>query len=452
MNTASSAANQRRLAEIRSEFDLATVRCSSEARLLSSIQSNSAFQKKLLQAAEGREAALVRSTLNLLKDAYRVDASLTPRLEVLRDGLGQVLRLVQPIEVYVNSSPELNAYCLPSRKGTRLVMCLNAGLFHMLTEEELMFVMGHEAGHAFFGHTRIPQVSFDHPEFSPFEVLQLRALSRRQEISCDRIGLLACQNVRAASSALFKILSGLPEKWQTFDETVFARHFEAIGNMAEAAGLEDCLGTHPVIPMRVNSLLAFSNSNLYAGAFNGSKAELTVEDLEKRTDYLLSVLDPDLSALANASEQCALNRSLIRGALMVVAADGVIEPAEVDFLKTRMELTQDMLQSLDQPDFFDRTFLELQADIELLNQKLSASDRAGVLRQLSLIAFCAGGLADSEHGVLARFADMLGVPPELFSRVVVSASNTAPEPAPKKPRRKRKTGADPSSGSGPTAQ
>lgn len=435
----SPAAQSRPLNRLDAGFGPASVRCAAEARLWDAIQKAPSFHKRLLDQAEGSQASLVQSNLRLLTGAYRVDAAITPKIDQLRDVLRSVLRLVQPVDVYVTPNPELGAYCIQSRKGTRLVMCLNAGLFHTLTPNELLFVMGHEAGHALLGHTRIPRISFDDPDFSPFEVVRMRALERRQEISCDRVGLLVCQDVRVASSALFKVMCGLPDKWQSFDETAFAKHFDEIGGMAEIAGLDDPSSTHPIIPMRVKALIAFAQSKLYADAFGREQAELATEDMERSADYLLSVLEPDLSALETTSEQDALNRFLVSGALVMIAADGIIEPAEVDFLKARMEFTKEMSDGLLQPDFIERSLRALEPDAATLAKKLSITDRAGILHQLGLVAFSAGGFADGEQKVLAEVAMMLRVPPELYQRLVHDVASSAPPvPQPKPARKGRK--------------
>ena len=42
-------------------------------------------------------------------------------------------------------------------------------------------------------------------------------LKRAQEISVDRIGLIACGNIRLASNALLKTVSGLGHKYIKFN-------------------------------------------------------------------------------------------------------------------------------------------------------------------------------------------------------------------------------------------
>ena len=124
-----------------------------------------------------------------MTDGYRVDEAITPKLHRLGQLLTRVLRLPQPLDLFIWASEEKNAYCLPSRKGNRLIMCLYSGLVASLSSQELLFIMGHEVGHALLNHGQTLGVAFDNPDFSPVEVVRLRALDRAQEVSCDRFGL-----------------------------------------------------------------------------------------------------------------------------------------------------------------------------------------------------------------------------------------------------------------------
>jgi tellurite resistance protein len=436
------------ISPIAQAFDPARTRCAAEAVLWSAIEKNEEFHQRLMKKVTERQDFLVRDRLGLLTEAYRVDPAITPKIGALREILKSTLRLVQPIDTYVKANPEANAFCMPSRKGTRLIMCLHSALFDLLTPHELLFTMGHEVGHALLGHARVPQLAFDDPDFSPLEVVRIRALGRRQELSCDRIGLLACQDVRVAGSALLKIMCGLPDRWLEFDEAAYARQFDQIGEMAELAPMDDAASTHPIIALRVKALMSFANSRLYSEALGQPPNPQADADFEKSTEHMLSVLEPDLSELETASEQDAANRLLVRGALVVVAADGALEPAEVKYLKSKMTLTEELVASMKRPDFIEVSMPEIAGAATILVKKLSLRNRAGLLHQLCLVALAAGGYATGEQEALGRIAQMLEIPQEMFQQVVDGAQVTVSEEAVKtkatKPtRRKRQPKAAP---------
>jgi Peptidase family M48 len=203
-------------------FDLARLRCESEARIAQMLQKDESLQQRLLAACEGRTESLVQGKLSLLTGAYRVAEPITPTLYKLVGSVKEALRLVQPLDLYVRATEERNAFCLPSRSGKRLIMCLNSGLVEAMSLHELTSVMGHEAGHAILGHGKMPRIPFGHPDFSFLEIARLRALDRRQELSCDRIGLIASGDVRVSCRGLFKLACGLSDRWIEFDEAVYA--------------------------------------------------------------------------------------------------------------------------------------------------------------------------------------------------------------------------------------
>jgi len=410
-------------------FDLASPRCAAEAVLWSAVEKNEEFHQRLMKKVAEGENFFIKDRLSLITDAYRVDPAITPKIGTLRELLRNTLRLVQPIDIFVKASPEPNAFCVPSRKGTRLIMCLYSSLFDLLTPHELLFTMGHEVGHAVLGHTRVPKPTLDEPDFSPLEVVRIRALGRRQEISCDRIGLLACQDVRVAGSALFKTMCGLPDRWLEFDEVVYARQFDQIGEMAELAPMDDAFSTHPIIALRVKALMSFSDSRLYSEALGQPPKPRANEDFEKSIENMLSVLEPDLSELETASEQDAGNRFLVRGALVVVAADGALESDEVKYLKSQMTLSEELVAEMKRPDFIEMSMQKIAGDATILAKKLSMQRRAGLLHELCRVALSAGGYVTGEQEALVRIAQMLEISPRVFHQVVDEAQVAVSEEA-----------------------
>jgi tellurite resistance protein len=237
-------------------------------------------------------------------------------------------------------------------------------------------------------------------------------------------------------------MCGLPPAWlRSFDEEAFARHFDTISDMAEVADLENAAGTHPIIPLRVKALINFARSGLYAEAMGLPPAQLSTDELEKATEHLLSVLEPDLSGIEAACEDEAANRFVVRGGAVVAAGDGVLEPAEMKFLQARLGIGDNLPGAIASPDFMPRTLGEMAEDAKILRRKLSLNDRAGLLHVLAQVAMSAGGFVDQEQGALIEVAKMLDLSPEIFRRVVGSTPPASAGPertaAPKK-RRKRK--------------
>jgi len=418
------------LTSVRTGFDLSSVRCRVEKKLDDKNLADENLRERIESAAEEMKGGRVQGRLELMTDAYRVDEAITPKLYRLGTVLTRALRLVHPLDIFVKPDKDLNAYCLPSRKGSRLVMCLFSELVASLSSQELLFVMGHEVGHAILGHARVPRIGFENPNFSPLEVVRLRALERAHEISCDRFGLLACQDVRVASTALFKIASGLNERWISFDETAYSRHFDELSSMSEFVDIEDAARTHPFTPLRVKALVAFSRSELFADAFGKANGTFPTEEMERTVETMLSVLDPDVSELEGKDTEEAANQFIIDGALKIVAADGEVAADEVAWLQKLLSnklCRESVARDLANPDFHRTIDDRLESNAAILRNKLSEVGRAKLLPMLRDVAQTAGGILESEYNALERLRDLLKVSENVATFILEGASNDSSE-------------------------
>lgn len=118
---------------------------------------------------------------------------------------------------------------------TRQVI-LGSGLVSRLAPEELLFVMGHELGHIRSEHVLYRQVAELFPQLT--QALNVATLGlgslvslpmrlaildwyRKSEFTCDRFGLLVCQDVDAGGRTLMKLAGSPPMydrvmKWRVF--------------------------------------------------------------------------------------------------------------------------------------------------------------------------------------------------------------------------------------------
>ena len=409
-------------------FDLANVRCASETRIANMLQKDEDLQRRLTGASGRQAESLVQGKLSLLTGTYRVVERTTPSLYKLSEWLKGTLRLVQPLDLHVRGTEERNAFCLPSRSGKRLIMCLNSGLVELLSLHELISVMGHEAGHAILGHGKIPRIQFGHPDFSFLEVARFRALDRRQELSCDRVGLIASGDLRVSCKTLFKLASGLSDRWIDFDESVYAKEFDSIADLADTIEFTDVEADHPMIPLRVAALIAFGRSELYANAVGRSGWEVSAADLEKTTDHMLEMVEPTFPELENASEEAAFNQLVVQGAMLIIGADGVVAPEEVSWFRNNikgLELDGDFAGRITSEAFRADALARLEPAGRILRGKLSINKRIGLLRVLCDVAVSAGGIPEGESELLDHLRQLLGIPSEFAGRALEAATASA---------------------------
>src|SRR6266496_4766062 len=137
--------------------------------------------------------------------------------DMLRDG-AYVLDLPDVPELFVTQNPMVNAMTLGS---DRPFMVITTGMLDLYDAEELRFTIGHELGHVLSGHAVYRTMLFHlinlarRVAWMPLGYLGLRAIIwaleewyRKSELSCDRAGLLAGQDIDAARRAMMKMAGG----------------------------------------------------------------------------------------------------------------------------------------------------------------------------------------------------------------------------------------------------
>ncbi|MFV2194857.1 M48 family metallopeptidase [Nocardiopsis sp. LOL_012] len=156
--------------------------------------------------------------LMFLSSAVRVGPAQFPHLhDYVRDA-AYVLDMDEVPELYVQMNPRPNAMAIGSHKP---FIVMTTGLFDLLDAEEQRFVIGHEVGHVLSGHavyrtmllaliqlaTRVAWIPLGYIGLRAI-VAALEEWYRKSELSCDRAGILACQNPDAGKRALMKMAGG----------------------------------------------------------------------------------------------------------------------------------------------------------------------------------------------------------------------------------------------------
>lgn len=200
----------------------------------------------------------------LVRAARRVEPQSMPALaELARSSIERL----QPgeVEVYVLPSRDMNAYTfgLSSPK----VVVLYAALLKVMDADEMQFILGHELGHVALGHTWLNSLVGGLAGVpSPFSAAALLALAflwwnRACEYSADRAGLLACGKPEKAVSALVKLAAGPG----ALDRGALEAAYRKIDAEDDTflGGLNEALGTHPMLIRRIGQLRAYAASPQY---------------------------------------------------------------------------------------------------------------------------------------------------------------------------------------------
>ena len=155
--------------------------------------------------------------LTYLASAVRVSERQFPHIhELVRDG-SYILDLPEVPECYVIQNPLVNAMALGRDKP---FIVITTGMVNLYDPEELRWVVGHELGHILSGHVVYRTMLLillrlaARVAFLPITlglgaiIWGLEEWFRKSELSCDRAGLLAGQDLDAARRALMKLAGG----------------------------------------------------------------------------------------------------------------------------------------------------------------------------------------------------------------------------------------------------
>jgi Zn-dependent protease with chaperone function len=217
----------------------------------------------------------------------RVSSNNFPNIQKIAMATAKNLSMSSP-DIFIIQNPIINAFAT-GVLGKKSVV-LYSSLVESMSDDELMYVIGHELTHIKCGHTswsvvtnsvnqiRIPIVSSIMGYIFLF-------WNRISEYSADRGGLIACRDLNSTTSALIKIAVG-EQLSKDVDIKEFLKQTIEGGRLTK---LSEILLTHPYINNRVKMLSDFINSNQYKNICKGN-----FEDRNNETVKLLKRWKTDL--------------------------------------------------------------------------------------------------------------------------------------------------------------
>ena len=248
------------------------------------------------------------------QSALQISAQVTPELsDQLGKACARLKLLPGNVAAFVYASPEIQADCYAGSNAECLAR-FSSSLIDLLDEQEFGFVAGHELGHFLLDHgiTRMEARQ---------NSVEFLIEQRSQEISVDRIGLLACGSLDVAIRALMKTVSGLPSRHLRFDVGSFISQLQRSSTSFSQA---DFGGTHPSIIVRCRALLWFSLSDVFTrGAEAYSSEQMAGLDERIQSDLGKYVDGPARDRIAFAKTDLAFWMSAYE-----VIQDGTFERRE----------------------------------------------------------------------------------------------------------------------------
>jgi Zn-dependent protease with chaperone function len=203
----------------------------------------------------------------------------------------EILNIKTIPKFYLFESYNVNAY---ATGFTYPIVSISSGLLERFTEQELMFIIGHELGHIKSEHLLYHQLATWLPTIGRFlgyltlgigdlvaTGLQYSLLYwyRMSEYTCDRAGLLTVQDKHAAISALSK-LGGYTTSTQygTFSTEAYLEQvdrfedldFDQLDKLVKNLAIMD--STHPWTTLRVKYIKKWFEQGEYENILNRNQA------------------------------------------------------------------------------------------------------------------------------------------------------------------------------------
>lgn len=330
-------------------------------------------------------------------NSLKVNETLLPQFYNLCREVKEKLEFVGDIDFYITGTSDVNACAYFSNDEQRPhIIEVNSGLFKLMNEEELKYIIGHEIGHLINCDSMINNLFyFIYPDEEALEkcpeflVKRVAFYGRLAELGADFYGYIANENLDACVTAVYKMASELDlAQMNVSIDTLIAENNQRLDYFLKEGGVTD--GSHPVNPIRIRALELFTTAKTQA-AFNRGMNDLV---------WALQKLQYD--ALDNA-----IADYIAAAGIFISQMDGKRDKNEEDFIIRE-------LAAFSLSPYKDLKRVEKGDVVNTLNTAIKnilemAPDLKGELFNYFVnMAFADGELNEKELALIYDFGDKLG--------------------------------------------
>ncbi len=215
--------------------------------------------------------------IQLLGQSVHVTPKQCGKVYKLYKEAAEILDMHEP-DLFIASHPVPNAVTIGVE---RPMIVLYSGLVEMLSEEELMAVMGHELGHVKAGHVLYKTIAYFLVHMAKQvlgvsggvagALLQAALLdwSRKSELTADRAELLVAQDIDVCIRLHMKLAAGCGKIYEQMDTKEFLRQADSYEDLDHSTLnkfykiMQETTMTHPLSVFRAKEVKAWSESNQF---------------------------------------------------------------------------------------------------------------------------------------------------------------------------------------------
>ncbi|HOQ79532.1 MAG TPA: M48 family metallopeptidase [Candidatus Cloacimonadota bacterium] len=272
-----------------SEINYTKLRYESETVLVKILEEDFAI-KNYYDIFEN-EDELKQIVNQLLSDSVKLNDIIAPRLYQICEKAKKMLHFTEDIDFFIISSIDVNAFSINGFTYVPHMICLTSALVKLLTDDELLFVIGHEIGHLIYKHSQLYVVNSLMSNREEHEIPAhisniFTRWNQYAELSSDRIGYVVQPNLEIIGNVFFKFASGLSEQHLNFNIKEYLKQLDTIKELK----IGDFYSSHPGHLIRLKSLELFSKSTIYP-LNKGKKGLIKLKDLNKDLNDLISLIE-----------------------------------------------------------------------------------------------------------------------------------------------------------------
>lgn len=268
--------------------------------------------------------------IDLVANHVKVTPRQCPKIyEIFKDAV-ETLDVSEPA-LFIGQSPELNAYASGSENP---FIVLNSTLVEMLTEDELLAVIGHELGHIKCKHGIYSMVADFLRDFvdiisgATFGIgnllssgleLALFTWYRKAELSCDRAALLATQNLDVCLKVLMKLSGGSKVIAEQMNVEEFVKQADLYKEMDNDTlnkiykFLLTRYQTHPYSVLRAKEIKMWAESDEYRKILQGDYQRIDQEQKKLEGNTTTDIPSPSVTIGATKDAAVGFVKTGIKG-------------------------------------------------------------------------------------------------------------------------------------------
>lgn len=249
-------------------LDIESIRFAGEATAAQSMRQD-AWMRDLIVAAQARpEPQVSRVKRSLMARSLLLTEGMAPKIWAAAAQAAELLGVTEPIEIYQAAGAENAAIHLVQ---SPVFLEIRGRLVSLLDDQGTVSVFGHELGH-YLAHGQgspnaelgpVASLALSHSGTPEHAQERASRFAMAREITADRFGLLACQDLEAALRVEMVLTTGLATDELQWDTQAYLAQSKALIEETLKAGESARGSSHPEHGLRAWAVWLFSETALY---------------------------------------------------------------------------------------------------------------------------------------------------------------------------------------------